>query len=73
MINCFETYFDAYFAYFAAEPHQFENFVFVIMSTRDNTRLIARASLPILIHSCELFHLFLVKLKFKARFKIGSV
>ena len=23
MTNCFETYFDAYFAYFAAEPHQF--------------------------------------------------
>ena len=22
MINCLETYFDAYFAYFAAEPHQ---------------------------------------------------
>ena len=51
MINYFETYFDAYFVYFAAKSLilktrvQFENLVFVIMSTRENTRLIARASL----------------------------
>ena len=23
MINCFEMYFGAYYAYFAAQPHQF--------------------------------------------------
>ena len=39
-------YFDAYFAYFCYRTAQlqFENLVFVIMSTRENTRLIARAS-----------------------------
>ena len=49
MMNRFETFFDAYYAYFNAEPRQFlkalgqlENLVFVIMSTRENTRLIAR-------------------------------
>ena len=54
MVNHFETYFVAYYAYFTAELHhfffkkkigQFENFVFVIMSTRENIRLIARSSL----------------------------
>ena len=51
MINCFEMYFYAYFAYFTAKPHKFlktlrkfENLVFVIMLTRENIRLIARAS-----------------------------
>ena len=41
--------FDAYYAYFNAEPRQFlkalgqfENLVFLIMSTREDTRLIAR-------------------------------
>ena len=49
MINRFETYFDAYYTYFTTEPHkllktlgQFENLVFVTMSTRGNKRLIAR-------------------------------
>ena len=63
MINCFETYFDSYFAYFAAEPHQFlkkrvqlENLVFVVMSTRENTRLIIRASL-------KLFHTYVNQYK----------
>ena len=47
MVNRFETYFVAYFAYFTAELHQgqFENLVFVIKSTRENIRLIARSSL----------------------------
>ena len=49
-MNRFETYFDAFYAYFTTEPDQFfkklgqfENFGFVIMSTRENVRLIARA------------------------------
>ena len=47
MVNRFETYFVAYYAYFTAKLHQFqfENLVFVIMSTRENVRLIARCSL----------------------------
>ena len=51
MVNRFETYFVAYYAYFTAKLHQFlktlghfENLVFVIMSTRENIRLIARSS-----------------------------
>ena len=53
MVNHFEAYFVAYCAYFTAEIHQFkkkhtlgqiENLVFVIMSTRENIRLIARTS-----------------------------
>ena len=50
-LHCFETYFVAYYAYFAAIPHQFkkigqfENLVFVIMSTRGNIYLIARTPL----------------------------
>ena len=50
MINRFETYFYANYAYFTTETDKFktlgrfENFVFVIMSTRKNIRLIARAS-----------------------------
>ena len=41
MINRFETYFYAYYTYFTTEMNnlktlgQFENFVFVIMSTRE--------------------------------------
>ena len=57
MINCFETYFDAYFAYFAPilkSRMQFENLVFVIMSTRENTRLIARAYFK-LTQKCLMF------------------
>ena len=52
MVNRFETYFAAYYVYFTAILHQvqktlgqFENLVFVIMSTRENIRLIARCSL----------------------------
>ena len=52
MVNPFETYFVAYYAYFTAELHQilktlgqFENLVFVILLTRENIRLIARSSL----------------------------
>ena len=50
MMNRFETYFVAYYAYFTAEYTNFKNiraiwkFVFVIMSTRENIRLIARGS-----------------------------
>ena len=54
MVNRFETYFVAYYAYFTAKLvettpilktlGQFENLVFVIMSTRENIRLIARTS-----------------------------
>ena len=51
-MNRFETYFVAYCAYFPAELQpilktlgQFENLVFVIMSTGENIRLIARTSL----------------------------
>ena len=48
---CFETYFDANYTYY--NPNKqilkslglFENLAFVIMSTRENIRLIARASL----------------------------
>ena len=55
IVNHFETYFVAYYAYFTVERHQFkkktlgqfENLVFVIMSTRENIRLIARTSLKI--------------------------
>ena len=50
MVICFETNFVAYYAYFTAKLHkflegQFENLVFVIMSTRENICLIARTSL----------------------------
>ena len=54
MVNCFETYSVAHYAYFTAKLHQFlktsgqfENLVFVIMSTRENIRLIARTPLTI--------------------------
>ena len=45
MMNWFETYFDAHYAYFTAETHQFqlrqfENLVYAIMSTRENIPLI---------------------------------
>ena len=50
MMDSFETYFDAFYAYFTTEIvqfkkilGQFENLGFVIMSTRENIRLIARA------------------------------
>ena len=50
MMNRFETYFDAFHAYFTTETVQFkktlgqvENLGFVIMSTRENIRLIAKA------------------------------
>ena len=49
MMNRLETYFDAFYAYFTTETlilktlGQFENLGFVIMSTRENIRLIARA------------------------------
>ena len=49
-----ETNFVAYYAYFTAELHQFteqfENLVFVIMSTRENIHLIART--PLVLVSC---------------------
>ena len=48
----FETYFDALYAYFTTETvqfkkilEQFENLGFVIMSTRENIRLIASTPL----------------------------
>ena len=51
-MNRFETYFDAFYAYFTTEKFfflktlgQFENLGFVIISTRENIRLIARAPL----------------------------
>ena len=50
MMDRFETYFDAFYAYFTTETvhflkilGQFENSGFVIMSTRENIRLIARS------------------------------
>ena len=50
MVNRFETYFVAYYAYFTAELilkalGQFENLVFAIMSTRENIHLMARTPL----------------------------
>ena len=48
MVNLFATYFVAYYGYFTAKLTNFktlelfENLVFVIMSTRENIRLIAR-------------------------------
>ena len=54
MMDRFETYFVAFYAYFTTETvqflkilGQFENLGFVIMSTRENIRLIARAALLI--------------------------
>ena len=50
MVNRLETYFVAYYAYLLLNCTnfktlgQFENLVFVIMSTRENIRLIARTS-----------------------------
>ena len=56
MMNRFETYFDAFYAYFTTETvqfqkhnGQFENLGFVIMSTRENIRLIARAPFDLLM------------------------
>ena len=48
MMNRFETYFDAFYAYYRNSPISktlglFENLGFVIMSTRENIPLIARA------------------------------
>ena len=51
-----ETYFVAYYAYFTAELRQlktlgqFENLVFVIVSTRENIRLIARTPFQIMMY-----------------------
>ena len=52
MMDRFETYFDAFYAYFTTETVQFEKILgqfedlgFVIMSTRENIRLIPRAPL----------------------------
>ena len=51
MMDRFETYFDALYAYFTTETvqfktlGQFENLGFVIMSTRENIRLIASTPL----------------------------
>ena len=52
MMNRFETYFDAYYIYYTTQTDEFlialglfENLAFVIMSTRENIRLIARAYL----------------------------
>ena len=55
MMNRFETYFDAFYVNFTTGTDkfkkktlgQFENQGFVIMSTRENIRLIARAPLGI--------------------------
>ena len=51
-MNRFETHFVAYYAYFTAKLHQlffkrrqFENLVFVIVSIKENIRLIARTPL----------------------------
>ena len=53
MMNSFETYFDANYTYYTTQNRRilkslglFENLAFVIVSTRENIRLIARASLP---------------------------
>ena len=52
MMNRFETYYDANYTYYTTQNRQilkslglFENLALVIMSTRENIRLIARASL----------------------------
>ena len=52
MMNRFETHFDANYTYYTTQTNDFlkslglfENLAFVIMSTRENIRLIARASL----------------------------
>ena len=51
MMNRFETYFDANYTYSTTQTDNFqslglfENLAFVIMSTRENIRLIAGASL----------------------------
>ena len=51
MMNRFETYFDANYTYYTTQSRRilksiglFENVAFVIMSTRENIRLIARAT-----------------------------
>ena len=50
MMNRFETYFDANYIYYSTQTDElkslglFENLAFVIMSTRENISLIARAS-----------------------------
>ena len=64
MVNHFEMYFVACCAYFTAKLQiffytpilktlgQFENLVFVIMSTRENIRLIARSSFKCTMCTC---------------------
>ena len=61
-MNRLETYFDAFYAYFTTETvqflktsGQFENLGYVIMSTRENIRLIARA--PFMHHVYSLLQL----------------
>ena len=51
-MNRFDTYFDANYTYYTTQTDEFfkslglfENLAFVIMSTRENIRLIAKASL----------------------------
>ena len=53
MMNRFDTYFDANLTYYTTKTSLglFENLTFVIMSTRENIRLIARASLSKLLNS----------------------
>ena len=58
MINRFEMYFDANYIYYTTKIDGilksfglFENLAFVIMSTRENIRLIARASFY--LHNCN--------------------
>ena len=62
MMNPFETYFDTNYTYYTTQTEElflkslglFENLAFVIMSTRENIRLIARASLMCYALSLEL-------------------
>ena len=60
MMKIFETYFDAFYAYFSKQKQTnfkniraFENLGFVIVSTRENIRLIAKAS----SWSINIFHI----------------
>ena len=66
MMDRLETYFDAFYAYFTTEIvkffkkiGQFENLGFVIMSTRENIRLIART--PYGVYYTELNDIYLYK------------
>ena len=77
-MNRFGTFFDAYYAYFTAKPHQlkktlgqFENLVFEIMSTRENTVLIARTSLTFKLQRADTKGITAFATKLKAK-KEGS-